>query len=70
MTDDQLIVLAVLSALELIVLLVALAIALYHIQAALDGINVHASKILWGVRAIEHEPAIAGRFAGSPRDAD
>ena len=55
MTDDQLIVLALLSAVELIVLLAALAIALYRIQAALDGINVHASKILWGVRAIEHE---------------
>ena len=55
MTDDQLIVLALLSALELIALLVALAIALYRIQGALDGINVHASKILWGVRAIEHE---------------
>jgi hypothetical protein len=54
-TNDQLIVLALLSALELIALLVALAIALYRIQAALDGINVHASKILWGVRAIEHE---------------
>jgi uncharacterized protein YoxC len=54
-TDGQLILLTLLSAVELIVLLVALAIALYRIQASLDRINVHASKILWGVRAIEHE---------------
>jgi len=55
MTDGQLILLSFLSALELIVLLVALAIALYRIQTALEHINVHASKILWGVRAIERE---------------
>ena len=44
-----------LSALELVVLVVALAIALYRIQSALDSINLNVSKILWGVRAIEHE---------------
>lgn len=55
MSDGQLILLALLSALELVVLLVALALALYRIQSSLEGINVHASKILWGVRAIEHE---------------
>jgi uncharacterized protein YoxC len=55
MTDGQLILLTLLSALGLIVLLVALAIALYRIQASLDRINMHASKILWGVRAIERE---------------
>jgi hypothetical protein len=55
MTGGQLILLTFLSGLELIVLLVALALALYRIQSSLDGINVHASKILWGVRAIEHE---------------
>jgi hypothetical protein len=55
MSDGQLILLTFLSALALIVLLVALAIALYRIQAALDKINVNASKILWGVRAIERE---------------
>lgn len=48
-------VLALLSGLELIILLAALAFALYRIQSALDHINVNASKILWGVRAIEHE---------------
>ncbi len=55
MTSGQLIVLTLLSAVELIVLLAALALALYRIQSSLDHINVHASKILWGVRAIEHE---------------
>jgi hypothetical protein len=55
MTDGQLILLSLLSALALIVLLAALATALYRIQASLDKINVNASKILWGVRAIEHE---------------
>ena len=55
MTGGQLILLTFVSGLELIVLLAALAVALYRIQASLDGIQVHASKILWGVRAIEHE---------------
>jgi uncharacterized protein YoxC len=54
-TDGQLILLVLLSALALVVLVVALTIALYRIQSSLDRINVHASKILWGVRAIEHE---------------
>ena len=49
------VLLSLLSALELVLLLAALAFALYRIQAALDRINVTASKILWGVRAIEHE---------------
>ena len=49
------VLLTFLSALELVVLLVALAIALYRIQSALDSINLNASKIMWGVRAIEHE---------------
>jgi uncharacterized protein YoxC len=55
MSDGQVILLTFLSVLELIVLLVALAFALRRIQTALDYINVNASKILWGVRAIEHE---------------
>jgi uncharacterized protein YoxC len=55
MTDGQLVLLTLLSALELVVLLVALAFALHRIQAALESINVHAAKILWGVRAIERE---------------
>jgi uncharacterized protein YoxC len=55
MSNGQLVLLTFLSALELIVLLAALAIALYRIQHALDNINIHASKILWGVRAIDHE---------------
>jgi uncharacterized protein YoxC len=55
MSGGQLILLTFLSALELIVLLVVLAIALYRIQSSLERINVHASKILWGVRAIERE---------------
>jgi uncharacterized protein YoxC len=55
MSDGQVIVLTFLSVLELIVLLVALAFALRRVQTALDNINVNASKILWGVRAIEHE---------------
>jgi hypothetical protein len=54
-TDGQLILLVLLSALALVVLVVALTIALYRIQSSLDRINAHASKILWGVRAIEHE---------------
>lgn len=49
------ILLTFLSALELVLLLAALAFALYRIQGALDRINVTASRILWGVRAIEHE---------------
>jgi uncharacterized protein YoxC len=55
MTDGQLVLLTALSGLGLLVLLVALAIALHSIQGSLDRINVHASKILWGVRAIERE---------------
>lgn len=55
MSDGQQIVLTLLSCLALLVLLVALAVALYHIQASLERINVHAGKILWGVRAIERE---------------
>ena len=55
MSDAQLIWLTALSGLELLVLLVALGVALWRIQASLEGINVHASKILWGVRAIERE---------------
>ena len=51
----QTILLTLLSAIELVVLLAALAFALYRIQGALDRINITASKILWGVRAIEHE---------------
>ena len=51
----QTILLTFLSAIELVVLLAALALALYRIQGALDRINITASKILWGVRAIEHE---------------
>ena len=49
------VLLTFLSALELVVLLAVLAVALYRIQGALDRVNVTASKILWGVRAIEHE---------------
>ena len=55
MSDGQLILLTALSCLALLVLLVALAVALYRIQASLEHINVHAGKILWGVRAIERE---------------
>ncbi len=55
MTGGSLVVLTLLSGLALLVLLAALAMALSHIQSALDHINIHASKILWGVRAIDHE---------------
>ncbi len=55
MSDGQAILLTVLSCLALLVLLVALALALQSILRSLEGINVHASKILWGVRAIERE---------------
>jgi hypothetical protein len=55
MSDGQLILLTALSGLALLVLLVALAIALWSIQGSLERINIHASKILWGVRAIERE---------------
>lgn len=55
MTDGQVILLTFFSALALVVLLAALALALYRIQASLDKVNVNAAKILWGVRAIEHE---------------
>ena len=55
MSDGQLIVLTVLSCLALLVLLIALAVALYRIQASLERINMHAGKIHWGVRAIERE---------------
>ena len=57
MSGSQLVLLTLLSGVALLVLLVALAIALYRIQGSLDRINVHASKILWGVRAIEQETA-------------
>ena len=49
------VLLTLLSGLALFVLLVALALALHRIQAALESINLHAAKILWGVRAIERE---------------
>jgi hypothetical protein len=49
------VVLTFLSALALVALLAALALALYRIQASLDSINLHAANILWGVRAIERE---------------
>ncbi len=55
MSGGQLVLLTALSGLGLLVLLTALGIALYSIQSSLDRINVHASKILWGVRAIERE---------------
>ena len=55
MTSEQALLLTALSCLALLVLLIALAIALWKIQSALDHINVNASKILWGVRAIERE---------------
>ena len=55
MSDGQQILLTALSCLALLMLLVALAAALYRIQVSLEHINVHAGKILWGVRAIERE---------------
>ena len=55
MSDGQQILLTALSCLALLVLLVALVVALHRIQVSLDGINVHAGKIRWGVRAIERE---------------
>jgi uncharacterized protein YoxC len=55
MSGGQAILLTALSCLALLVLLVALAMALHRIQASLERINVHAGKILWGVRAIERE---------------
>jgi hypothetical protein len=55
MSGGQMILLTALSGLALLVLLVALAVALYRIQVSLEHINVHAGKILWGVRAIEKE---------------
>jgi hypothetical protein len=55
MSDGQMILLTALSCLALLVLLVALAVALYRVQTSLEHINVHAGKILWGVRAIEKE---------------
>lgn len=55
MSDGQAILLTILSSLALLVLLIALALALRSIQQSLEGINVNASKILWGVRAIERE---------------
>jgi hypothetical protein len=54
-SDGLLILLTLLSGLGLVILLVALAIGLYRIQGSLDRININASKILWGVRAIERE---------------
>lgn len=55
MSDGQRILLTLLSGLGLVILLLALAVALYRIQNSLDRININASKILWGVRAIERE---------------
>ena len=55
MSGGQWILLTALSCLALLVLLVALAIALYRVQASLERINVHVGKIHWGVRAIERE---------------
>ena len=55
MTSEQALVLTALSCLALLVLLIALAIALWKIHSALYHIYVNASKILWGVRAIERE---------------
>src|SRR5690349_16783858 len=55
MSDGQLILLTILSCLALLVLLVVLAAALSRIHDSLERINVHAGKILWGVRAIEKE---------------
>ncbi len=55
MSDGLTILLTALSCLALLVLLIALAVALYRIQASLERINVNAGKILWGVRAIERE---------------
>lgn len=55
MSEGLLILLTLLSGLGLVILLIALAIALYRIQSSLDRININASKILWGVRAIERE---------------
>ena len=55
MTDGIVVWLTLLSGLALLVLLVALAVALRSIQTSLDRINIHAAKILWGVRAIERE---------------
>lgn len=53
--DGQVILLTFLSGLLLLVLLFALAIALYRIHDALERINTSAGKIRWGVRAIEKE---------------
>lgn len=55
MIDGTVVLLTALSGLALLVLLAALAIALWQIQAALDRINQHVAKIHWGVRAIERE---------------
>ena len=55
MSGGLMVLLALLSGLELIVLLAVLVFALRRIQASLDHINVNASNILWGVRAIEQE---------------
>ena len=55
MIDGPVVWLTALSGLALLVLLIALAVALYRIQHSLERINVHAAKILWGVRAIERE---------------
>jgi hypothetical protein len=55
MTDGIVVWLTLLSGLALLVLLVALAVALRSIQGSLERINLHAAKILWGVRAIERE---------------
>ena len=55
MTDGIVVWLTLLSGLGLLVLLLALAVALWNIQGSLDRINMHAARILWGVRAIERE---------------
>jgi len=55
MSGGTLVLLTALSCLALLVLLVALAVALYRIQMSLEQINVHVGKIHWGVRAIERE---------------
>jgi hypothetical protein len=55
MRPEDAVLLTALSSLALLALLVALALALYRIQRSLDHVNVHAARILWGVRAIERE---------------
>ncbi len=47
--------LARLTAIAFILLLLVVAIGVYHITGALKGINKTMAKISWGVRAIEGE---------------